>query len=168
MVPKYTLFLLFAVSYLQISHIHNFVSNWMLNPIFFFIGRNHQCSSLTLSPRLRSSSPDSLVSRSTEFPWLTAWSQTLLHTQEGQGQAPGAGEEKPLCYQGSDAAGPHTPVTPGHPNVASFCAHAQGCTTKPAETKSTDMQTSSHIYLMCTTEDWAPKFIKSSIPKTNY
>ena len=98
-----------------------------------------------------SSLPGNWVSQSTEFLWLTAWSQTPLHTQEGQGQAPGAGEEKPLCYQGSDAAGPHTPVTPGHPNVASFCTHAQGCTTKPAEMKSNDMQTNSHSNTMCTT-----------------
>lgn len=96
------------------------------------------------SPLVRSSLPGSWVLQSTEFLWLTAWSQTLLHTQEGQGQAPGAGEEKPLCCQGSDAAGLHIPVTPGHPNAASFCAHAQGCTTKPAETKSNSMQVNSH------------------------
>lgn len=107
--------------------------------------------SLHPSPLLGSSLPDNWESQSTESLWLTAWSQTPLHTREGQGQAPGAGEEKPLHYQESDAAGPHTPVTPGHPNVASFCAHAQGCTTKPAETKSNNTQTSSHSNVTCTT-----------------
>lgn len=43
------------------------------------------------------------------------------------------GEEKPLCSQGSNAAGLHTVVTPRPPNVTSFCAHAWGCTTEPCE-----------------------------------
>lgn len=86
-----------------------------------------QHAGLGAEPR-SASSPDSWEWRSTECPWLTAWSQPRPHTQEGQGRARGAGEERPLCYQGSASAEPRTPVTPGHPNAASFCTHARGCT----------------------------------------
>lgn len=136
--------------FLNLTHTHKYlfyITKCLIKNVL--IGWKRQCSPLTSSPLVGSSLPDSQAWQSTVFQWLTAWSQTRLHTQEGQGQAPGAGEEKPLCYQGSDAAG-HTPVTPGHPNVASFCAHAQGCTIKSAETTSNNMQTNSCSSTMCT------------------
>lgn len=118
-----------------VFHVKFFVGSSMLYKTHFPWMKPSHPSPLIPTPSSGSSLPGSWVPLSIEFLQLTAWSQTLLHTQEGRGQVPGAGEEKPLCFQESFAAGLHTPVTPGHPNVASFCTHAQECTTKPVKSK---------------------------------